>query len=319
VIRPAAILYVFAIMMTSLCHKYWQFMLSQGVLMGIAMGLIQFPAMAAVTQYFDKKRAAALGAAISGSSIGGVVMPIALSKMLNSTNIGFGWSVRIIGFIVIPLLAFSCVTVKPRLPPRKTNFFIPAAFKDPRYGLIIAAMFFMLIGMFAPLFYVPTYAVTRGIDATLASYLLAILNAASTFGRIIPGIMADKFGRLNVFTIGGITTGIVIMCLNEAKSTPALVVYSLAVGFSSGTIISGGSAAFTICIKNPQEAGAYMGMGLGIASLAALIGPPVNGAFVTHYGGFSQMSIFSGVMCIFGGFIALGAKAVTPQGIFGRT
>jgi MFS family permease len=294
-------------------------MLAQGILMGIAMGLIQFPSMAAVTQYFNKKRAAALGAVISGSSIGGVVMPIALSKMLNSTNIGFGWSVRIIGFIVIPLLAFSCITVKSRLPPRKTNFFIPTAFKDPRYGLIIASMFFMLLGMFAPLFYVPTYAVSRGMDSTLASYLLAILNAASTFGRIIPGILADKFGRLNVLTIGGISTGVVIFCWNEAQSTPALVVYSLAVGFSSGTIISGGSAAFTICITNPQEAGAYMGMGMGIASLAALIGPPVNGALVSHYGGFSQMSIFSGVMCVVGGIIALGAKAVTPQGIFGRT
>ena len=90
IIRPAAVLYVFAIMMTSLCHKHWQFMLAQGVLMGITMSLIQFPSMAAVTQYFYKKRAAALGAVISGSSIGGVFMPIALSKMLNSTTIGFG-------------------------------------------------------------------------------------------------------------------------------------------------------------------------------------------------------------------------------------
>ena len=287
--------------------------------MGIAMGLIQFPSMAAVTQYFMKKRAAALGLVVSGSSIGGVVLPIALSKMLNSTSLGFGWSVRIIGFVLIPLLTFSCITVKSRLPPRKTSFFVGSAFKDSRYILIIAAMFFLLVGMYEPLFYVPTYAVKRGMNATLASYLLAILNAASTFGRIIPGILADKFGRLNVLTIGGITTGIVIFCLNEARSTPALIVYSLAVGFTSGTIVSGGSAAFTLCIKNPQEAGAYMGMGMGIASLSALVGPPVSGTLVSHYGSFSQMSIFAGVMCVVGGFIALGAKAVTPQGVFGRT
>lgn len=134
----------------------------------------------------------------------------------------------------------------------KTNFFVGSAFKDSRYILIIAAVFFMLVGMYEPLFFVPTYAVTRGMNATLASYLLAILNAASTFGRIIPGILADQFGRLNVLTIGGITTGIVIFCLNEARSTPALIVYSLAVGFATGTIVSGGSAAFTLCIKNTQ-------------------------------------------------------------------
>ncbi|KAL5364901.1 major facilitator superfamily domain-containing protein [Aspergillus floccosus] len=318
VIRPTAVVYIFAIMMTSLCTKYWQFMLAQGILLGIAMGFLQFPAMAAVTQYFDKKRAAALGLVTAGSSIGGVVLPIALSKMLNGTNLGFGWSVRVVGFVLVPLLGFACLTVRPRLPPRETTFFVGAAFRDVRYDLIVAAFFFMLIAMFAPLFYIPTYAVSRGVEATLASYLLAIVNAASTFGRIIPGILADKFGRLNVFVIGGLATGVVVFCFNEPTSTAGLVVYSIIVGFSSGTIISGCAAALTVCIKNPQEAGAYIGMGMAVASVAALIGPPVNGALVDRYGGFSQMSIFSGVMCLAGGFVALGAKAATPQGIWGR-
>ncbi|KAJ6093418.1 hypothetical protein N7486_008707 [Penicillium sp. IBT 16267x] len=203
VIRPTAVLYIIAIMMTSLCKEYWQFILAQGILMGSAIGLIQFPTMAAVTQYFDKKIAAALGAVVAGSSIGGVVMPIALSKMLNSTTLGFGWSGRIIGFILIPILAFSCITVTARLPPRKSAFLMAAPFKNFQFCLITAAMFFMFIAMFAPLFYLPTYAVSRGMDATLASYLLAILNAASTFGRIIPGVLADKFGRLNIFMFGG--------------------------------------------------------------------------------------------------------------------
>lgn len=281
------------------------------------MGLIQFPAMAAVTQWFDKKRAAALGIMISGSSIGGVVLPIALSKMLNSNDLGFGWSVRIIGFILIPLLAFSCVTVKARLPPQKSQFFIPSAFKDGLYSLIVIALFFMLIGMFVPLFYISTYAVSRGIDATLASYLVAILNAASTFGRIIPGVLADKFGRLNAFTIGGLATGIVVFCFNEAKSEAALVVYSLAVGFASGTIVSGASAALAMCIRNTQQSGTYMGMGLGLGSLAVLVGPPVSGALIAHYG-YAQMAYFSGTMCIVGAMVGLVAKATTPQGFFGR-
>jgi MFS family permease len=306
-------------MMTSLCKEYWQFILAQGILMGSAMGLIQFPAMAAVTQYFDKKRAAALGAVVAGSSIGGVVMPIALSKMLNSTTLGFGWSVRIIGFMLIPILAFSCITVTAHLPPRKSAFFMAAPFKNVKFCLITAAMFFMFIGMFSPLFYLPTYAVSRGMDVTLASYLLSILNAASTFGRVIPGILADKFGRLNIFVIGGFATGIVIFCLDQAKSTAALVVYSIAVGFTSGTIISGGSAALTICIENPQEIGTYLGAAMGFASFAALIGPPVNGAMVNHYHGFAEMSYFSGAVSIVGGLFGLAAKAMTPQGIFGRT
>jgi MFS family permease len=316
-IRPAAVAYIFAVMMTSLCKEYWQFMLCQGVLMGIVMAFLQFPAFAAVSQYFDKKRAAALGIVVSGSSIGGVVMPIALSKMLNGTSLGFGWSVRVIGFVMMPFLAFSCLTIKARLPPRPTTFFIWAAFKNARFLLFVAALFFMFLGMMTPLFYIPTYAVSRGVDPTLASYLLAILNAASTFGRIIPGVLADKYGRLNTYTLGGLVTGIVILCMNAAKSTAALIVYSLAIGFSSGTIISGASAAFSLCAEDPRDFGTYMGMGMGVASLAALIGPPVNGALVDQYGGFLQVSIFSGVMCLVGGLTALASKATTPQGILG--
>jgi MFS family permease len=176
----------------------------------------------------------------------------------------------------------------------------------------------MFLGLFTPLFYIPTYAVSRGMDATLASYLLAILNAASTFGRVIPGVLADKFGRLNVLSMGGIFTGIIIFCMNKAESTPALIVYSIVFGFWSGTIISGSSAAFSIVIPDPRTIGTYLGTGMGVASLAALIGPPVNGALLNKYGGFLEVSIFSGTMSIVGGFIALATKTITDQGLCGR-
>ncbi|KAL4916747.1 major facilitator superfamily domain-containing protein [Aspergillus aurantiobrunneus] len=300
VIRPAAVLYVFALMMTSLCTKYWQFMLAQGVV------------------YFDKKRAAALGLAVAGSSVGGVVFPIALSKMINSSSLGFGWAMRIVGFIMVPMMAISCLTVTARLPPRTTTFFIPGAFHQPLFDLLILAMFFMILGMFTPLFFIPTYAVSRGMNATLASYLIAITNGASTFGRIIPGILADRFGRINAFGIGGLATGIIICCMNEAKSNAALIVFSVIFGFWSGTIISGGSAAITMVPKNPQEFGTYLGMGIALCGCAALVGPPISGALVDRYGGFFEVSIFSGVMCLAGGIVALLSKTVTDKGLFGR-
>ena len=304
--------------MLSLCNKYWQVMLVQGVLMGIVMGLLQFPAFAAVSHYFDKKRAAAFGVVVSGSSIGGIVIPIALSKMLNSSSLGFGWSVRVIGFLITPILAFPCVAIRARLPSRTSTFWIPAAYKDAKFLLLIAALFFIFIGMFTPLFFIPTYAVTRGMDPTLAGYLLAIVNAASTFGRIIPGMLADRYGRLNVFAFGGISTGIVVFCLSSTTTNAALIVYSVVFGFVSGTIISGASASISICTTDARDMGTYMGMGMSISALGGLIGPPVNGAIVDRYGGFLQVSMFSGAMCLFGGCIVLVTKAATPQGILGR-
>lgn len=286
--------------------------------MGLTTGLMQFPVSAAVSQYFEKKRASALGIVISGSSIGGIILPIAVSKMLNNSNIGFGWSIRIMGFIMLPLMAIACVVVKGRLPPRRTEFFIGAAFKDPTYGFLIIGLFFQICGMFTPLFYMPTYAVSRGMNATLSSYLLAILNAASTFGRIIPGILADKFGRLNIFALGGIITGVIIFCMDSVKSNAALIVYSVVVGFWSGTIISGGTTAISFCSKDPRNIGTFLGQGLAVASLSCLVGPPVSGKLLAVYGGFFQVSIFSGAMAVFGGLVAFATKTTTPEGILGR-
>ncbi|KAF2276997.1 putative MFS monocarboxylate transporter [Westerdykella ornata] len=318
VIRPASALYVLFMMMLSLCNSYWSIMLVQGVLMGTVMGLLQIPAFAAVSQYFEKNRAGSLGLVASGSSIGGIIIPIALSKMLNGSSLGFGWSVRIIGFIILPFVLFAAAGVKPRLPPRKTDFWLISAYKDGRFVILIIALFFMFFGMLTPFFYLPTYAVSRGMSPTLAGYLLSILNAASTFGRIIPGVLADKWGKINMFGFGGVITGIVIYTMNAADTNAGLVVYAVCFGFTSGTIISGGSAAFSTCPKDARNVGTYMGMGMAIAGLGGLVGPPVNGAIVNAYGGFHQVCMLSGTLCLVGGLIAISAKRWTPQGLLGN-
>ncbi|KAK1780410.1 major facilitator superfamily domain-containing protein [Copromyces sp. CBS 386.78] len=331
-VRPGAVLMIFAVMMTSLCKTYWQLMLAQGVLNGVAMGLLMFPAMAAVAQWFEKRRAAALGLAVSGSSVGGVVVPIVLGRLLNGGGggsghvgdyghggkLGFGWSVRVIGFVMLPLLGFASLAIKPRLPPRTTSFFLAKALKQNDFVMLVVAIFFLFLGMLTPLFFIPTYAVSRGVDATLARYLLAIVNAASTFGRIIPGVMADRVGKLNVLAVGGVASGIIILCFNKAETTAGLIVYSVVYGFSSGMIISGASAALTVCPRDPRDLGTYIGMGMALGSIAVLIGPPINGKLIDVYGGYSELSIFSGVMCLVGGLVTVASKMATPQGILGR-
>src|SRR3546814_2856995 len=78
-----------------------------------------------------------------------------------------------------------------RRPPRSTLTYTlfpdtTPFLSDPMYDLLVASFFFAMIGMFVPLFLIPTYAITRGMGDTLASYLVAIINGASVFGRVIP-------------------------------------------------------------------------------------------------------------------------------------
>lgn len=293
-------------------------MFVQGALMGCTMGCLQVPAFAAVSQHFEKYRAAALGIACSGASLGGVVLPILLSKMLNASPLGFGWSVRIIGFVSLPFLLFATVSIRPRLEPKKTKLFVWEAYKEPRFILLFVSLTFVLLGSYTPFFYLPAYAVKQGMSDALAGYLLAIVNGSSSFGRIVPGILADRFGKLNTFAIGSAATGLAISTMSSVHSIGAFIGYAIFLGISCGTIMSGASAAFSTCPKDARNVGSYIGMGMASAGLGALLGPPINGALITTYGGYDAVCIFSGLVSLLGGILAFACKITTKEGLWGR-
>lgn len=83
-----------------------------------------------------------------------------------------------------------------------------------------------MFGLFTPFFYLPSYAVSQGMSAELASFLIAILNASSFFGRVVPGVLGDKFGRVNIFFFAGIVTAVMIFCFTAAKSNAQIIVSS---------------------------------------------------------------------------------------------
>lgn len=49
-------LIVLGMMMTSLCTEYWQFMLAQGICIGIGNGMLFIPGVAIIPTYFTTKR-----------------------------------------------------------------------------------------------------------------------------------------------------------------------------------------------------------------------------------------------------------------------
>ncbi|KFX95821.1 hypothetical protein O988_05617 [Pseudogymnoascus sp. VKM F-3808] len=318
VLWPPALIYVFSIFMTSISTKYWHFILAQGILGGMSMGMTMAPAMAAVPQYFQKKRGAAMGATIAGSSVGGVILPIMLGKMLNGNALSFGWAVRVVGFLMLAILSMSCLFIKARLPPRKGTFFLPGAFKNLEYVAVVAAGFLMVFGFFGPFIYLPVYAVQQGMSKLLASYVLSILNAASFFGRVVPGIMADKVGRYNTLFVAAIASGILIFCWPLITTNAGIIVFAVLFGFFSGTIISGIMVCLASCARDPREIGTYIGMGLTLGGVAVLIGPPINGALLTEYSGFHEISWLMGAVTMAGAVSVVLAKWLSGGGIFAK-
>ncbi|KAL3463633.1 putative monocarboxylate transporter [Aspergillus heterothallicus] len=295
VIIPASITLIFSVMMTSLSHQYYQFILGQGVLGGMACGLIFTPVVSCVGQYFTTRRALAMGVVVSGAAIGGIVFPVTLNRLLNHHNLSFDWSVRIIGFIMLVLLIYACLVTREFSPRRQKDTFLPSAFKSWPYNLTNAGFLLALLGLYTPMFYIADYALEHGMSSQMALYQVAIFNAPSFFGRTIPNFVGDKIGRFNMTILTYASCAVLLFCWTAATSNAAIMVWIAFFGFFSGAAFSLYSPTVAQVCPNTSDIGTYIGQGLAICSFGALGGTPINGALIRNYG-YLEASMFSAAM-----------------------
>jgi hypothetical protein len=148
-----ATIQVLGVFMMSISTKYWQLMLTQGVLTGLGNGIFFTPTLAMITTYFDKRRGIAVGLVTTGNSLGGAIYPVIARQML--PQVGFGWTARVLGFINLACLLVALAFLKPRLPPRKSGPLVDVtALKDPVFLAFTFAIFFAMWANYYTFYYV---------------------------------------------------------------------------------------------------------------------------------------------------------------------
>ena len=333
------ILEAVAIFMISLCRECYQFFLAQAVLLGVGMSFIAIPTSTIVPLYFERNRGLAQGLSIAGSSLGGIVWPITLDQMLNKDNLSFGWTMRIIGFVLLPLMAIVLLTVrKPNSTKTETDPVDAAAqqekgeantvptkkakkdltpLKQPPFILLCVGLAIAYFGFFTPLYYIPVYAATSlRKSEDFAFHLVSILNAASMCGRVIPGFLADHYlGHFNTLAISATISGVVTFCWTTATSSAGLVVWVVAYGLTSGAILSLQLACATVLTtERPELRGTAVGLTLASVSLTGLFGPPIAGELVER--GYFALAAFAGAALLAGGVLLGMARWTKKAGLW---
>lgn len=295
-------LHVFGLMMASISKEYYQFLLSQGVCSAIGASCIFTPAIACVSTWFYKKRGMAIGLSAAGSSLGGVLFPIIVSRMIEET--GFHWAMRTCAFLVLALCIFAIATLRSRLPPNRRPWSIMAFIRplsEVPMILLTVSLFFIYFGMFPVMSYITAVAAGRGMSLDLAQYLVSILNAGSIFGRTLPGILGDRIGRFNVmFAFCTLTAILILAVWIPATNNVGQLVFAPFFGFASGAAI-GLTPALIAQISPIKEIGIRTGTVFAAGSIGALTGSPIGGALITRdNGGFLYMQLFAGCTCVVG-------------------
>lgn len=289
--------------------------------------------MSSVGTWFHKHRALAFGVMAAGSSLGGVIFPIMVNKLVDQH--GFAWAMRASAFLILGLLIFANFTVKSRLPPtvKPWSFMeFVAPFRELPFVLVVVAAFLFFFGMFLPFTFIILEAEYNGMSRNLAAYLISILNAGksittivwlaweispliilpfkvSIFGRTIPGAIADRFGRFNTMIATSYLSAILVLALwIPARGNTPIILFAAFYGFSSGAFVSL-APALIAQISDVRQIGIRTGTMFCVISLAALTGSPIGGVLNSaQRGSYVHLQIFCGVMMLAGSTVFIMAR-----------
>ncbi|KAM5344432.1 hypothetical protein ACJ41O_012968 [Fusarium nematophilum] len=308
--RPVAatgsVLVVAGTLATSACTQYWQILLAQGVCVGLGNGFLFCPTLAVLSTYFKKRRSLAIGITACGSSTGGVLFPVLVRQLL--PRVGFGWTVRTVGFLQAGILAVALVCLKPRISPRKTGPVIEwAAFKEMEYTLYALGTFLCFWGAYFAFFFVATYSRdVQGMSYTNSLNLLLVINGAGTIGRLLPSHLADHIGTLTVFVPTAGAGALLMYSWIAVSSQAGLYAWAVLCGIALGGIQSMFPAALASLTTDLQKQGTRMGMVFAIVSFGVLTGPPIEGALISALDG-----RYVGAQAFAGTSLAMGTMFIT--------
>ncbi|ODV58303.1 MCT family MFS transporter [Ascoidea rubescens DSM 1968] len=299
------------------CEKYYQFLITFGILNGIGTSFCFTASISVVSHWFSVKRAFAMSIATIGGSVGGGVFPLILREMY--PKIGFSWSMRTIGFIVLGTQFVSAALIKDRLPRKPKTMVIMNNnnsnnnnnnsenksfqfnyFKELTYSLFVAALLFIELYVFIVLSYLASYAMAKGFSDSQGLLLLTITNLSGIPGRVILGYLADKYGRFNVICFVTFMSCLTVwvMWLPFGSNLTCLYLFSALWGFFSGSILCL-SPACCGQISKTENFGKRYGTAYCVASFGSLVGLPIGGAIIGKSAssqGYTNEVIFAGLI-----------------------
>jgi len=279
--------------------------------------MIFTPAVAVMGHWFKRRRAYALGIVVAGSSLGGVIYPIMLQHLQDL--VGFPWAVRIAGFLTLACLIIAHLTMRTRLP-LKANVSLRTivdlnGFRDIRYTLTTIASFLYFYAVFIPFFYIEEYAQFRGVSPNISPYLLAIINGCGIPARIIPGLLGDRFGVLEILVPSSAFSGAIVLALwLPARGSVPIVLFSALYGLFSSCFVSM-LPAYIATITPVEKFGARLGTTYFFIAISTLVGTPTAGAFVPDFTQehFDHLIIFTGVLLLLGSILIGVAHRISTQ------
>ncbi len=257
-----AIGYAVASQATSL----WQFVLAQGLLVGIASSATFAPLLADTSLWFTRRRGMAVSIIASGSYVAGTFWPPIVQHFIESA----GWRRTYLGvavFCVVTMLPLV-LALRRRSPlagATSTTFGTASPSARPlgmspnglQTVLIIAGLA-CCVAMSMPQVHIVAYAHDMGHGPAHGAQMLSLMLAFGIVSRLLSGWICDRIGGRLTLLLGSGLQALALVLYLPFDGLASLYIVSALFGLFQGGIVP----AYAVIVREffpPQEAGVRVG------------------------------------------------------------
>ncbi len=267
-------------------------------LMGASLGFVGVaPCVVLVSNWFATGRGTALGIVLTGTSLGGFLIPLVAAPMI----VSYGWRNAMIvvsGLVWLVLLpAIVFLVREPSVQPVASS---PAAVADTpaQDGLTLAEAIrkplFWALGLCAALVFYPIFVTSQqfilylqtpkfGVSAETAAFAQSALFAISIGGKFLAGALSDRLRAVRVMVACSLVMFLASLVLLQLTAASALLfLLPFALGYGGTFVLLQRLAADFF---GRREIGKILGLITLIEVTGAAIGGRVTGYLADQAGG----------------------------------
>lgn len=295
------VLFALANILASFSQSLWQFVLTQGFLLGCGTCLTYIPAVTVAPGWFKERRGLAMGIVLSGTGVGGTLWAPVL-RALNA-SIGFRNTLRLtsgLSFVLITAAGWilkwhpdiesrnrlEATPGQSRLRPPLANWQVV---RSRMFAAQAAGAVFQAAAYYTPVYFISSYARTLGYSSAAGANFIALSNGTSACGKVILGYVADRCGRLNVLFLCTLISAISTLAL-WFPSTTAMDIHTGTTLFATYVILYSITAGAyvslfpTVLVElfGVQNFASINGLLYMLRGIGTLAGTPAAGALIRN-------------------------------------
>jgi MFS family permease len=300
IVLAGSLLLTTGLALASVATSLAAFQLLFGVLVGASAAAIFAPMMACVTGWFDTRRSLAVSLVSAGMGMA----PMTMSP-LAAWLVGIhGWrtSLQIIAALVVAIMVPVAFLV--RRPPALANAAAAApsgatgepalsvgqALRSAPFLILVLTSFLSCATHSGPIFHTVSYAVTCGIPLMAAVSIYSLEGLAGMGGRLVFGLLGDRFGAARVLVLALLAQAIVALGYVYARELGSFYTVAALFGFTYAGVMP----LFAVIARENfplRMMGTVIGGTTMASSLGMALGPVVGGLIYDSFTSYAWLFI----------------------------